>query len=202
MGGFPRTLGPRSQPTPVSRDFCAVVGDVLTTRWFAGDNVGAAVGVAYAVGEVGGAVPFYLGSLLHRYFPDTYAQIIFVGSEWHASLLSPSSCARFRFDFRRGLCRRCFGLSSVCALILSCVLSGFLGAIVSFACMLCAFKLDSNRHSTSVHKAKQREPDRSLKEYASWIWAVVKRQSSMYWLTLTGCGLVYGGFYTFLNFLT
>jgi hypothetical protein len=51
------------------------------SSWFGDESLGLAFGVAFAFGEVGGALPFYVGSLLHRFYPDNYYKILFVGSE-------------------------------------------------------------------------------------------------------------------------
>lgn len=57
----------------------AVAGDALMTRWFGEEQLGLAFGAVFAVGEAGGAVPFYLGSLLQKYFESPfYMHIVFV----------------------------------------------------------------------------------------------------------------------------
>jgi hypothetical protein len=42
--------------------------------WFDENSLSLAFGIAYASGEFGGAVPFFLGSLLESWYPKDYAE--------------------------------------------------------------------------------------------------------------------------------
>lgn len=70
----------RARKCPEAPSVCdvAVAGDTLMSSWFEDRMLGIAFGVVFAFGEFGGATPFYLGSLLHKFFPSTYARITFI----------------------------------------------------------------------------------------------------------------------------
>jgi hypothetical protein len=49
------------------------------SSWFQDEKLGIAFGTVFACGDLGGSLPFYVGSLLHSYYPTSYFKIMFVG---------------------------------------------------------------------------------------------------------------------------
>lgn len=163
----------------------AVVGDILISSFFAGsDKVGAAFGITFAISELGGALPFYMDSLLQSHFPKSYVQIVFATGAYNVIVATKRALVTQR-------------LSN----LLSCsVAAGIAACSLSLACLVITYRLDRRRFRAAVRAAADSTPTRSLTEYLAWILSVMKRQSAMFWLLHIEIVCAYICFQTFMAY--